>query len=151
VALSTTYLPARLAAVMVPDQDSRAGPAAALNPVPSPRAPGGLAASPERCTWKSSRLPAGLRFLRLSPAEPAITVTVRLDDPAIGTPVALTTAILHPARFKIAVETPAGQPGSQPGVRWRQARTSPMAAAVPGTPAMLDIAPGTPGSGDLRA
>jgi hypothetical protein len=117
-ALSTTYLPAHLAAILVPPQDSGAGPAAALNPVPAPAAAGTPVARPGAMYLEVQPPPrwaAGL--LRLRQSEPAITITVRLDDPAIGAPVALTVAMLHPARFRIAVETPPAQPRSRPGTR----------------------------------
>jgi DNA-binding winged helix-turn-helix (wHTH) protein/DNA-binding GntR family transcriptional regulator len=111
-AVSTTYLPASLAAVLLPDGDSADGPGTALNPVPLPRSIVTPAASPV-----PAASPAALylevqpppqwaaRLLRLRPTEPAIAVTVRFDDPA-GIPLALTVAVLHAARFRIAVETP---------------------------------------------
>ena len=107
-AVSTTYLPAHLAAVLIPAQDSQPGPAATMNPVPSPFAPDTLAARPGALYLEVQAPPKGAaRILRLHPTEPAITVTVRLDDPA-GAPVALTVAVLHAARFRIALETPEG-------------------------------------------
>jgi len=109
-AVSTTYLPAHLAALLVPSQDSMAGPGAALNPVPSARETGKFAALPGALHLEVQAPPRWVcRLLRLHPAEPAITLTVRLDDPATGTPVALTVAILHAARFRIAVETSPGE------------------------------------------
>lgn len=45
-------------------------------------------------------------MLRLGACDSAIMVAVRLDDPAVCLPVALTVAILHPGHLRIAVETP---------------------------------------------
>jgi DNA-binding GntR family transcriptional regulator len=105
-AVSVTYLPASLADVLAPEGDGSAGPSAALNLVPLPRSPAVPAASPAALYLEVQPPPPwAARLLRLRPAEPAITVSVRFDDPA-GTPLALTVAVLHAARFRIAVETP---------------------------------------------
>lgn len=104
-ALSTTYLPAQLAAALVYPKESRIGPAAALNSVP-PSCGTGPDASPGALCIQVAPPPrwAG-RVLRLREGEPVITVTARLDDRAAGAPVALTVALLHPAMFKITVQT----------------------------------------------
>lgn len=105
-AMSTTYLPASLADMLVPADDSAAEPGAALNPMPLPRPAAVLTASPAAlCLEVQTPPPWAARMLRLRPSEPAITVTVRFDDPA-GTPLALTVSVLHAGRFRIAVETP---------------------------------------------
>lgn len=105
-AVSTTFVPGRLAAELMPALNEQDDPAAGLNPVLASRSgcplgsPGALLIDiqpPPR--WAA-------RMLRLGPGDPAITLTVRLDDPAIGVPVALTTAILHPARFRVVAEAP---------------------------------------------
>lgn len=105
-AVSTTYLPASLADVLARDADGAAGPVAALNPVPLPRPAGVPVASPAALYLEVQPPPHwAARILRLRPTEPAITVTVRFDAPA-GAPLALTVAVLHAARFRVAVETP---------------------------------------------
>jgi DNA-binding GntR family transcriptional regulator len=45
------------------------------------------------------------RGLRLGAGQPAVIVTVRYDDPASGTPVALTVAALRPDLFRIVVDS----------------------------------------------
>jgi DNA-binding GntR family transcriptional regulator len=49
--------------------------------------------------------PAVARSLRLSPGQPVITVTVRFDDPATGSPAALTVVMLKPELFRVAIDT----------------------------------------------
>jgi len=49
--------------------------------------------------------PSVARSLRLSPGQPVITVTVRFDDPATGSPAALTVVMLKPEFFRVAVDT----------------------------------------------
>jgi len=49
--------------------------------------------------------PSAARGLHLAPGQPAITVTIRFDEPA--GPVALTVVILRPDSFKVSVETAA--------------------------------------------
>jgi DNA-binding GntR family transcriptional regulator len=49
--------------------------------------------------------PAVARSLRLSPGQPVITVTVRFDDPATGSPAALTVVMLKSELFRVAVDT----------------------------------------------
>ncbi|MDX6394080.1 MAG: hypothetical protein QOJ73_5143 [Streptosporangiaceae bacterium] len=46
------------------------------------------------------------RSLRLAAGEPAVTVTVRLEDPAQPGVIALTVAVLRPDLFRIVVESP---------------------------------------------
>jgi DNA-binding GntR family transcriptional regulator len=105
-AVSTTYLPGRIAALLAPVLEGQDDPAAGLNPVLAPRT-GCPLGSPAALLVEIQPPPRwAARMLRLGPGDPAITLTVRLDDPAIGKPVALTTAILHPARFKVTAEAP---------------------------------------------
>lgn len=47
------------------------------------------------------------RGLRLRAGQPAAIITVRFDDPAAGTPVALTVAALRPDLFRIVIDSPA--------------------------------------------
>jgi UTRA domain len=49
--------------------------------------------------------PSVARSLRLVPGQPAITVTIRFDDPATARPVGLTVVILKPELFRVVVET----------------------------------------------
>lgn len=52
--------------------------------------------------------PSIARSLRLSASQPATMITVRFDDPAQGSPAAVTVVVLRPDLFRIVVETPAG-------------------------------------------
>ena len=112
-ALSTTYVPGYLADMLAPPLDGDTGPAPDLIPGPlaaaTPAAPGALRLEvqpPPR--WAA-------RALRLRYAQSAIIITIRLDDPSSGSPLALTTAILHPARFRVTVKAPDTTPGNPPG------------------------------------
>jgi hypothetical protein len=49
--------------------------------------------------------PAVARSLRLSPGQPVITVTIRFDDSATGSPAGLTVVTLKPELFRVAIET----------------------------------------------
>jgi DNA-binding GntR family transcriptional regulator len=49
--------------------------------------------------------PAVARSLRLTPGQPVITVTVRFDHSATGTPAGLTVVMLKPELFRIAIDT----------------------------------------------
>lgn len=51
-------------------------------------------------------VPSVARSLRLSAGEPAVTVTVRLEDTTHPQVSALTVAVLRPALFRIVVESP---------------------------------------------
>jgi hypothetical protein len=60
------------------------------------------------------------RSLRLAAGEPAVAVTVRLEDTAQPGVIALTVAVLRPDRFRIVVESsgipaPAVGPDGPPG------------------------------------
>jgi DNA-binding GntR family transcriptional regulator len=48
--------------------------------------------------------PSIARGLRLPPGQPAISVTVRFDDHATGTPVGLTAVTLKPDRFRVVIQ-----------------------------------------------
>lgn len=105
-AVSTTYLPAHLADLLMPHLDVKDDPASGLNPVPAAQGTGTLA-RPAALHLEVGQPPRwAARILHLGAADPAIMVTVRLDDPAVCVPVALTVAILHPGHFRIAVEAP---------------------------------------------
>jgi DNA-binding GntR family transcriptional regulator len=105
-AVATTYVPGRLTAQLMPALTEQDDPAAGLNPVLAPRSGCPLGSPAARLIDIQPPPRWAARMLRLGPGDPAITLTVRLDDPAIGVPVALTTAILHPARFRVVAEAP---------------------------------------------
>jgi DNA-binding GntR family transcriptional regulator len=48
--------------------------------------------------------PSAARSLRLAPGQPTISVAIRFDDPASGTPVCLTVVTLKPDRFRVVVQ-----------------------------------------------
>jgi DNA-binding GntR family transcriptional regulator len=50
--------------------------------------------------------PSVARSLRLSAGQPAMMVTVRFDDQALGRPVALTTAVLRADMFRLVLQSP---------------------------------------------
>jgi DNA-binding GntR family transcriptional regulator len=50
--------------------------------------------------------PSVARSLRLSAGQPAMMVTVRFDDLALGRPVALTTAVLRADMFRLVLQSP---------------------------------------------
>jgi DNA-binding GntR family transcriptional regulator len=52
--------------------------------------------------------PSVARSLRLAAGEPAVNVTVRFDDASAGVPMALTTVVLRPERFRVVIESPDG-------------------------------------------
>ncbi|HXC81020.1 MAG TPA: GntR family transcriptional regulator [Trebonia sp.] len=58
--------------------------------------------------------PSVARSLRLVPGQPAISVTIRFDDPATSTPVGLTVVILKPDQFRVVVEIGGSLPGGEP-------------------------------------
>ena len=117
-ALAASYLPERVAATLgvlpagqpgeenaVPAAQERAGPVPpAAFPFPW------RAAGPEGPQPGAVQLEMGLpppsaaRTLRLAAGEPVATLTVSFTDPASGSPVALTMAILRPELFRIVVE-----------------------------------------------
>ena len=103
-AVSTPYLPADLADLVMTQFNECDNPASGLNSVPTPWEPGTLA-RPSALYLEVRQPPrwAG-RMLQLDPTGTAIMVTVRLDNLDTCVPVALTVAVLHPAHFRIAVE-----------------------------------------------
>ena len=62
--------------------------------------------------------PSVARSLRLVPGQPAISVTIRFDDPATSTPVGLTVVILKPDQFRVVVQIGGSLPGGEPAVRY---------------------------------
>ena len=49
--------------------------------------------------------PSAARSLRLSPGRPVTHVTVRFEDPELGTPAGLAVVLLRPELFRVVVET----------------------------------------------
>ena len=73
--------------------------------------------------------PSIARSLQLSASQPATMITVRFDDPAQGSPAAVTVVVLRADLFRIVVETPAGplpkgSAGGFPG-NWTRAVAEP--------------------------
>jgi DNA-binding GntR family transcriptional regulator len=54
--------------------------------------------------------PSVARSLRLLPGQPAISVTIRFDAQATGSPVGLTTVTLKPDRFRVVIQAGDGLP-----------------------------------------
>lgn len=112
VAVSTAYLPGTMAAAAVegepdafeailialPGRFDGAGPVRA-------RAVDVEMAPPQ---------PSAARSLRLLPGQPAISVTMKFDDRAGGTPVALTAVTLKPQYFRVVIQAGEALP---PGLR----------------------------------
>ena len=79
----------------------------------SARAPG--LASGGRCRYAPAVVlelappqPSVARGLRLPPGQPAISVTIRFDNPATGLPVGLTAVTMKPQYFRVVIQ--AGDP-----------------------------------------
>jgi DNA-binding GntR family transcriptional regulator len=101
VALSTAYLPGAAARPLAGDD---------LNcleamSVAGPAGPGARAACAKALDIElSPPQPSVARSLRLLPGQPAISVTIRFDDPVTGTPVGLTMACMKSDRFRVVAE-----------------------------------------------
>jgi hypothetical protein len=161
-AVSTTYLPARLAGLLMPHLEGKDDPASGLNPVPAPRG-GGTLARPAAFYLEVGQPPRwAARMLRLGTCGLAIMVTVRLDDPAVCVPVALTVAILHPGHFRIAVEAPDEHVRKHAMPRWEKrlplyqrtgcpgSRARPAPAATPSASRAVPRSPGLAARRTLR-
>jgi len=71
--------------------------------------------------------PSVARSLRLSAGQPAMMITVRFDDPSLGRPIALTTAVLRADMFRVVLQSPEPPlPGGQGSmaVSWTEAAES---------------------------
>lgn len=115
VALSTAYVPEAVArAIAGDDLDSLD---AALSWIPA----GSPDAGPARATAIELELspaqPSVARSLRLAAGQPTVSVTIRFDDPAGGTPAGLTVVSLKPDRFRVVVQAGASLTARQPGER----------------------------------
>ena len=101
VAVSTAYVSGTLAGGATDEPDTFEAI------VSSP--PGGMG-GPEGVRARAVELemappqPSIARSLRLLPGQPAISVTVRFDDRATGTPVGLTTLALKPHYFRVVIQ-----------------------------------------------
>lgn len=120
-AVSTTYLPAYLASLLVPGEGIPPPEIGTiLNPpsaCPDSAPPGAASARPGALYLEVQPPPhAVARRLRLRPGEPAITVTVMFEQPATGLPFALTVAVLQPALFRVAIETTSAYPAAGPSL-----------------------------------
>jgi hypothetical protein len=118
-AVSTTYLPARLATLLVPGQGAPPPEISEILKAPSADPAQGASAARPGALYLEVQPPpnAVARRLRLRPGESAITVTVLFEDPATSLPFALTVAVLRPDLFRIAVETTSAHPaGGRAGV-----------------------------------
>jgi len=113
-ALSASYLPERLGHAlaelsMLPFASRPGGPTA-----PGPYGTASGAAEAGRARALQIELapppPSVARSLRLGAGELVATVTVSFEDPAVHSPVALTTAMLRPDLFRIVIQASVAQP-----------------------------------------
>jgi DNA-binding GntR family transcriptional regulator len=101
VAVSTAYVPGALADAAADDPDSfdtvLSLPAGTLDG-------GGTVHARAVDLELAPPQPSVARSLRLLPGQSAITVTIRFDDRAQGTPVGLTTVVLKPHHFRVVIQ-----------------------------------------------
>jgi DNA-binding GntR family transcriptional regulator len=101
VAISTAYVPEAMADSLIGDDlDSFEG---MLRSIPA-ATPAGPVCARAVDLELSPPQPSVARSLRLVPGQPAISVTIRFDDHATGTPAGLTVVVLKPDRFRVVVE-----------------------------------------------
>ncbi|HMD91615.1 MAG TPA: GntR family transcriptional regulator [Trebonia sp.] len=114
VAISTAYVPEPVADSLIgADLESFE---AMLRSIPAADA----AVEPARARAVDLELappqPSVARSLRLVPGQSAVSVTIRFDDHATGTPVGLTVVVLKPDQFRVVVEMGGPlSPGAEPG------------------------------------
>lgn len=111
---ASAAVPLNLLRLLVPAAEDRAAHAGTGNRSAGeamPARPDELAGQP-RALHIEMRPPAPsvARSLRLDHSQSAVVVGVRFDDPASGTPVALTVTVLRPDMFRIVVTSAAAQP-----------------------------------------
>jgi DNA-binding GntR family transcriptional regulator len=101
VAISTAYVPGLASS---PDADDLASFQAMLQSPPDagPGAPSARARAVDLELVPPQ--PSVARSLRLPPGQPAISVTIRFDDEATGSPVGLTTVTLKPDHFRVVIQ-----------------------------------------------
>jgi DNA-binding GntR family transcriptional regulator len=102
VAISTAYVPGAVADKLV-GEDTDSFPAA-LHSLPARGQEGGPAQARAVDLELAPPPPSVARSLRLVPGQPAVSVTIRFDDPATRAPVGLTVVILKPDQFRVVVE-----------------------------------------------
>jgi DNA-binding GntR family transcriptional regulator len=102
VALSTAYVPEAVARSLAGDDLDCLE--AMLRWFPAGRPDAGPARATAMDLELSPAPPSVSRGLRLAPGQPAISVRIRFDDPASGTPVCLTVVTLKPDRFRVVVQ-----------------------------------------------
>src|SRR5271165_5470582 len=118
-ALSTTYLPADMAAgadtgpaPVLPNilnllqLTGGAEGAAAMAPDDAPAGLPPVASATALHIEMQAPPPSVARSLRLTAGQPAMIVTVRFNAPDTGRPVALTIAVLRPEMFRVVLQTP---------------------------------------------
>ncbi len=102
VAISTAYVPEPVAESLVgADPDSFEG---MLRAIPAADAAGEPAHARAVDLELAPPQPSVARSLRLVPGQSAVSVTIRFDDHATGTPVGLTVVVLKPDQFRVVVE-----------------------------------------------
>src|SRR5215469_1673430 len=102
VAISTAYVPEAVAESLI-GQDLESFEAT-LRSLPATN-PGAEPAHARAVDLElSPPQPSVARSLGLIPGQPAISVTIRFDDPATGAPVGLTVVILKPDQFRVVVK-----------------------------------------------
>jgi DNA-binding GntR family transcriptional regulator len=111
VAISTAYVPEAVADKMV-GQDLESFEAT-LRSIPA-QAPQANPAYARAVDLELAPPPPSVaRSLRLVPGQPAMSVTIRFDDPATRAPVGLTVVILKPDQFRVVVEIGGSLPGAE--------------------------------------
>jgi DNA-binding GntR family transcriptional regulator len=103
VAVSTAYVPGSPADEVADEPDSFE---AILNSPPGSFDGTGTGAVDARAVdlELAPPQPSVARSLRLLPGQSAISVTIRFDDRALGTPVGLTTVTLKPHHFRVVIQ-----------------------------------------------
>ena len=102
VAISTAYVPESAAdSLVAEDLDSFEAMLRAI-PAGDPAGEPALAAAVD--LELAPPQPSVARSLRLVPGQSAVSVTIRFDDHATGTPVGLTVVVLKPDQFRVVVE-----------------------------------------------
>ena len=102
VAISTAYVPESAAGSLIAeDLDSFEAMLRAI-PAGDPAGEPALAAAVD--LELAPPQPSVARSLRLVPGQSAVSVTIRFDDHATGTPVGLTVVVLKPDQFRVVVE-----------------------------------------------
>ena len=102
IAISTAYVPEVLAESLIGQEDDSFE--ALLGSLPAVT-PGGEPAYARALDLElSPPQPSVARSLRLVPGQSAISVTIRFDDHATGTPVGLTVLVLKPDHFRVVVQ-----------------------------------------------